>query len=133
MRRMYKHMDVDKPKCSIEFSGDKLTLDSAKDECDINKIIGTALRLTGQLPPAPQAQYVDLSEIQGLDTFDIIEKGREFMNTFYNLPSDVRNAFNNDPKIYLKELFNPMRREEFEKLGIFKPQPKKDPEPEVQA
>lgn len=120
-RRIYKALDTDKPQSNISFKDCfPLTTQSCKEECDINKLIGNAIRLGGHLAPPPPADFKDLTAVQGLDTFEVIERGKQLMSEFFKLPSKVRDVFQNDPRIFLKEIFRPERRAEFEDLGLFR-------------
>lgn len=109
---------------SITFYPEKsLTIGSAKDECDINKILDTYKR-TGMLPNslsgnsflARNPMYGDFSDVT--DYTSIRYKLDEAERQFMELPAHIRKRFDNDPQKLVEFIDNPGNYEEAVKLGI---------------
>lgn len=114
-----------------DFNGDPgLTVQSDRDEADINKII-QRIQKTGQIPPmiGKEPFYGDVSEFGDLQENIIkIQKADELFMTF---PADVREKFENDKVKMIEFLADENNREEALKLGLIQKRP--DPEPEAPA
>lgn len=109
---------------SITFDPDKsLTIGSAKDECDINKILDTYKR-TGMLPNsvsgnsflARNPMYGDFSNATDFTTirYKLDEAERQFME----LPAHIRKRFDNDPQKLIEFIDGEGNYEEAVKLGL---------------
>lgn len=98
-------------------SGAPKTVQSFKDECDINTIV-KRFGITGTLPlnmrtPLPADTVYPLSDYRTLlDTVLAAQK------TFGDLPAEVRKRFANDPQEMMNFLDNPNNLEESYKLGL---------------
>lgn len=114
---------------ALDFSDDPgLTKQSHKDECDINNILAQFKR-TGIVRHINERQglYVDLpSDIDLQQSLAIVRKAEK---AFSELPSKVRDRFNNDPGKLLAAIQNPDMHEELRGLGLLKPARPPDPEP----
>lgn len=95
----------------------KLTLQSAKDECDINIII-KRLAAGNQLPPKlTPDQYVDFTQLPSdyHQSMEIIVKADE---QFQQLPATLRERFRNNPENFLNFVSNEKNQEELVSLGL---------------
>ncbi|AXH73798.1 MAG: internal scaffolding protein [Microviridae sp.] len=108
-----------KPKISINFPKDsRYTKQSFKDECDINLLMSRYLA-TGELPNLNEAapQYLDVSAVE-------FQKSMEFIagaNTlFQELPSAIRNRFQNDPAAFLDFCSHEKNRPELAAMGLLR-------------
>lgn len=101
----------------LNTSGAPKTVQSFKDECDINTIV-KRFGITGTLPlnmrtPLPADTVYPLSDYRTLlDTVLAAQK------TFGDLPAEVRKRFANDPQEMINFLDNPNNLEESYKLGL---------------
>jgi phage internal scaffolding protein len=87
-----------------------------KDESDINTIMSQYQR-TGLMPNINESapQYLDAT---GYDFREQMEFVRGAQELFNELPSDLRNRFNNDPARFLDFTADPLNRVEMAKLGL---------------
>lgn len=93
-----------------------LTVQSSKDEVDINVIV-KRFGLTGQLPVgAVMPTYGDFSSIgsyqQALNALMAAD------DTFMQMPAEVRARFNNDPARFVDFCSDPENLDECRKLGL---------------
>lgn len=118
---------VDTTDTKIYNTGDVLTQQSAKDECDINLIVEAAKRGAGISHLAKAApMYGDFTGLPSYrDALLMVNKARDM---FMSLDAFVRERFGNDPGRLLDFLSKEENREEAIKLGLVKPaeSPKKD-------
>lgn len=111
-----------------------MTKQSFLEECDIKNILSD-YNSTGQIrhlnPRAAEAQYADLPVAQDFQTAMNIVLDAD--RAFADLPSSVRNRFNNSPALFLEFIHNPANQDEMIKMGLAKdtrppPEPSKAPE-----
>nr|QJB18962.1 MAG: internal scaffolding protein [Microvirus sp.] len=110
-----------KIKTSITFpQNSKYTKQSFKDECDINTIMAQYQR-TGEMPNINQQspQYLDAT---GYDFREQMEFVRGAKELFEQLPSNLRNRFQNDPARFLDFTSDPINRVEAARLGLLNPE-----------
>jgi len=95
------------------------TVQSAKQECDINFILRNYQK-TGMLEHINkyQAQY---GEVPSHDFREALEIVKQAQTVFDALPSNVRNRFANDPAQFLSFCENPANLSEAKLLGLAKP------------
>lgn len=100
---------------------ESLTVQSSKDECDINLIIERANK--GINPPLNKSSpiYGDFSEVG--DYAQALEKVRAADQAFGALPSSIRSRFNNDPAQLVNFVRNVANRDEAVRLGLVEPPP----------
>lgn len=101
----------------IDFGDEpSLTIQSAKDECDINLIIDRANK--GIMPAVNQSQprFADVSDVG--DYQHALNVVMEADEAFMSLPSAVRDRFGNDPAQLLEFLGDDRNRDEAVKLGL---------------
>ncbi len=102
-----------------EFGDIVPTVQSFKDDCDINVIMDrhakTGLHSRSSLP-LYQGDFASLPDFQ--EAQDIVRKATE---SFESLSPSLRARFANDPKILLSFLNDPANLEEARKLGLVKP------------
>ncbi|WNK14892.1 MAG: internal scaffolding protein [Microvirus sp.] len=89
-----------------------------QEECDINYIL-RKYAATGILPNIGPGQYLDIPE--NFDYQDAQNKLLQIDETFAELPSHLREHFQNDPFEFIEFVQNPSNKEEGIKLGIFNP------------
>lgn len=110
----------------IVFSKEKndgKTVQSEKDNCDINKIM-SRYNKTGRLPELIKQNPIwgDFSRSRELqDAFVIVEKAQLQFNA---LDADVRNEFENDPVKFLEFVENPANEKRLVEMGLAKEKPK---------
>lgn len=96
------------------------TLQSAKDECDINKILSKYER-NGSLPSfiKENPQYGDFSSLPDYQAaLDIVDRAE---TQFSQLSAEVKARFLNDPSKFLDFMSNANNIPEMEKLGLTNP------------
>ena len=90
----------------IEEYGESLTKQTFKDECDVNKILDRFAR-TGAISHLEQrgAEYGDFSDVTDLeDAYARIKRGEQI---FSELPSELRNEFQNNPWAFFRYVNDP--------------------------
>lgn len=97
-----------------------MTIQSAKDECDINNIVNRYKRTGSYYEPGAvatrQPQFGDYSSIPDYrEALSIIHQADD---DFSALPSKVRRRFNNDPLEYVAFLQDAANRDEAIALGL---------------
>lgn len=108
------------PRVFAPSGGVSMTLQDAKDECDINMIIARHDRTgswsgSGRLPTAVP-QFGEFDSVDDFQTAqDIILRAREH---FASLPSHVRARFENDPARLLEFVSNKDNLDEAVRLGL---------------
>lgn len=104
----------------VEFSSPSLAKQSFKDECDINVIMGRYIR-TGVLPETVQrleAQFADVSEVDFQSAMELVAGAQSMFN---ELPSNIRNRFQNDPAQFLAFTSDEKNRPELAEMGLLAP------------
>lgn len=113
--------------------GDSRTVQSHREECDINTIV-RRFGVTGMVPQT--------AAMPSYQTFDDVWDYQSAMNSviaaqaaFMQIPSDVRERFRNDPQRFLEFCSDPKNLDELRKLGLAKPADITDtiPAPDVPA
>jgi len=107
------------PKLRVALSfaeNSRWTKQSFKDECDINNVMGRYLS-TGEMPVINQRapEYLDVT---GIDYQSAMELVAGAQSLFEDIPSNVRNRFQNDPGLFLDFCSDPKNREEMAKMGL---------------
>lgn len=105
-----------KRRVGVGNSGESMTKQSFKDDCDINLIIKRA-RLQGIVPRMVnlQAIYGDVSGIDFQAAVDLVRRSEEL---FAELPAQVRARFHNDPAAFLTFCDDPVNTAELVRLGL---------------
>jgi len=98
-----------------------VTKQSFAAECDINTIM-SRYQSTGEMPVINQVvpQYLDLDQTDFQEAMQIVAVAQSL---FAELPSAIRNRFQNDPGQFLDFTSNPDNAPEMRKLGLLKPAP----------
>lgn len=100
---------------TTDCSKDKIiTVQSLKDEVDINKIIKKMEK--GMIPEFSEGMYMDVSEFG--DLADSIIQVQKANDMFMSLPAEVRERFSNDPVNLVNFLDDASNRKEAEELGL---------------
>lgn len=89
-----------------------------KDESDIN-IIMAQYQHTGDIPNLNTLQPV-YQDCTGMDYMDHMNKIVEANNLFSDLPSKIRNRFNNDPAAFLDFVHDENNRGELQSMGLLR-------------
>lgn len=92
------------------------TKQAFKDECDVNKILAR-FQKTGVLDFVEKRQP-QFGDVTGLDFQNAMNTVTEAQEMFDELPSKVRNRFDNDPAQLLDFLSDPANAGEAAKLGL---------------
>jgi len=92
------------------------TKQSFKDECDVNTIMNRYLA-TGEMPVINQQapQYLDVTAIDYQEAMEFVAGAQSLFN---ELPSQVRNRFQNDPAAFLDFCGNEKNRPEMAEMGL---------------
>lgn len=95
------------------------TKQSEKDSCDINLIMNRYMA-TGELPNIAERapQYLDTTGIEYQSAMDFIAGANTL---FHEMPSAVRNRFENDPALFLDFCSHEKNRPELAEMGLLKP------------
>lgn len=95
------------------------TQQSAKDECDINKIVERAKK--GAEPPVSDRQpmYGDFTQVP-TDLREAMVMVVTANNAFMQLDAHLRKRFDNDPAVLVDFVKDPKNREEAISLGLVK-------------
>lgn len=121
------------------FTGDSLTKQQFKKECDINHIL-KRYKKTGIIDHVKQSSisYLDLTDVPTFhEALNIVHSAND---AFMSLPSVLRNKFKNDPSLFLDFVSDPKNESEMRELGLLEPvrpvavdspPPADDPEPPV--
>jgi len=106
----------DRKLCPTIDTGEGLTEQSHKQECDINYILKDYTR-TGFIKHANQnaGQYDDVTSVDFQTAMDTVANVKTM---FENLPSQVRAEFNNQPTQFLDYVQNPNNTEALAQRGI---------------
>ena len=101
---------------------DGRTQQHQKDECDINLIIKRHTpEQIALMATQNEGQYGDATSVDYHAAQNIIANA----NTMFNdLPSELRNQFNNDPASFLDFTSNEANHAEMREMGIMEPLPK---------
>jgi len=128
--RVYAQLDVfdDRPENQgiSEFDESK-TIQSQKDEGDINAIVARFIK-TGTLPVRPMPlTFADLSEVPSFQEAQniIIEAERAFMT----LPAGARSMFDNNAAEFVEFAMDPANVEKMREWGLAIPAPKVETPP----
>lgn len=100
---------------------------SAKDECDINRIMAR-FEATGQLPEmiAREPRYGDFSDVPSFQaSLEIVAKAEE---QFAALPAAVRDRFGHDPAKMLEFCADKRNADEMVRLGLALPRKPQAPQ-----
>ena len=105
------------------------TLQSAKDECDINKIVPRALKngTLGEL--LANGGWVDQDFSSPVEYQEACNLVIEAQAKFDSLPSKLRDRFKNEPSEFLRFVSDPSNEEEMVTLGLATRRPT-EPSPE---
>lgn len=103
----------------IDFTGPGKTKQSFKDECNINVIMARYMK-TGVIDfvSKHQGRYGDVTS---MDFQESMQKVARAQTMFQELPSSIRNRFDNNPAQFLDFVQNPNNAEELHKMGLMKP------------
>ncbi len=118
--QFYTPYGIRKPVKSFETVGESLTQQQFAEECEINNIIRRHDR-TGVLEHIARgnAIYGDFSNVTDFsDALDQINQAKE---EFLNIPSEIREKFQNDVGQFFKFASNPDNIDELRELGLASP------------
>lgn len=98
-------------------SGESLTQQHFKEECDVINIIKRHDR-NGIIEHVQrgQARYGDFSNVA--DYREALDLVRDAQNEFMTIPSDIRKKFDNDPGKFYEFVSNPDNKEELKTMGF---------------
>jgi phage internal scaffolding protein len=98
-------------------SGESLTQQHYKEECDVINIIKRHDR-NGIIEHVQrgQARYGDFSEVA--DYREALDLVRDAQDEFMTIPSDIRKKFDNDPGKFYEFVSNPDNKEELKTMGF---------------
>lgn len=98
-------------------TGESLTQQHYKDECDVINIIKRHDR-NGIIEHVQrgQARYGDFSAVS--DYREALDLVRDAQSEFMSIPSDIRKKFDNDPGKFYEFVSNPENKEELIEMGF---------------
>lgn len=107
------------PKLKVELVCDpekSRTKQSFKDECNINVIMSRYLK-TGVMDfvSKHEPQYGDVTGLDFQSAMDIVARGQTM---FHDLPSAIRNRFENDAALFLDFISDDRNRKEMAEMGL---------------
>lgn len=108
-----------KPRVSLSFpENSPWTKQSHKDECDINQIMSRYMA-TGELPNIAERapQYLDVTGLEFQASMDFIAGANTL---FHEMPSAIRNRFDNSPALFLDFCSQEKNRPELAEMGLLK-------------
>lgn len=113
----------------IVFKSDlpSMTKQSAKDECDIHRIIKQYQR-TGiiQHVSSRRPSFQNLPDpIEYQDAMNLSVRAQE---AFGQLPASIRDRFKNDPELFLQAVYDPEQEDYLRKIGVFQPKAQEAPQ-----
>ncbi|AXH74675.1 MAG: internal scaffolding protein [Microviridae sp.] len=110
-----------KPNCSITFSPNSpFTKQEFREECDINTIM-SRYQYSGEIPVLNQQapQYLDVCGSDYQEAMQFVAGAKTLFN---ELPSAIRNRFDNDPALFLDFTSQDKNRAEMAGMGLLKPE-----------
>lgn len=123
--RIYSVYDEDLPREGFECEGESLTQQHFLEECDVNRIM-QRYQETGVLidPMIVQRRHPVFGEFDfEFDLREAMDMVNNAYEQFYQLPSRIRERFDNSPAKLLDFVRNPDNYDEALKLGLVKPRP----------
>jgi phage internal scaffolding protein len=124
------------PRCFFDTEGESLTQQHFQEESEINNIIRSHDR-NGVIEHIHKgnAIYADFSNITDLS--DALHQIKEAQDEFLNVPSEIREKFQNDAGQFFKFASNPDNLDELITMGLANPKqstamPVEPPTPEVE-
>lgn len=120
-------MSYDSGLHATENHSPSLSIQSAKDESDINFLVrrfGLTGELNGIQPPPSIEEFAEVFDYQS--AMNLIVKSRE---SFMELSPEIRFRFANDPGLFVAFCADPANIDEARKLGIALPKPPEPPAP----
>ncbi|AXH74858.1 MAG: internal scaffolding protein [Microviridae sp.] len=121
-----------KLKISLIFpENSEYTKQEFKDECDINVLMAQYMS-TGVMPNLNERspQYLDCTGMDFQESMNFVAGAQSIFN---DLPSTLRNRFNNDPAEFLDFVHNPANKAEMAELGLLRPDVKINLKPDLPA
>lgn len=121
MLKRFRAYDADEnsAKTAIRTIGESMAIQSEKQNCDINVIVGrfqkTGVLMGRPAVPLPADVFYEVADYR--TAMDAVVAGN---NAFMSLPAELRKRFANDPQEYLEFCSNPDNLEEMRRLGIAK-------------
>ncbi len=110
------------PRCFFETTGESMTQQHFKEETEINNILRSHDR-NGVIEHIHKgnAIYADFSEITDLS--DALHQIKEAQAEFLNIPSKIREKFQNDPGQFFKFASDPNNLDQLREMGLANPTP----------
>lgn len=109
-----------KLKISLTFpENSPFTKQEFRDECDIN-VLMSKYQATGEIPNLNERapQYLDVTGHDYQEHMNIVAGAQTLFN---ELPSSIRNQFENDPALFLDFTSNEENRAKMHEMGLLKP------------
>jgi len=109
--------------------GSSKTVQSHKDEADINVIVDRLLKSGSPLPLAPPPTHADFTEARDFrESHQLIVEARE---SFMRLPAKLRARLDHDPAQFIDFVADPQNLPELRSLGLAIPEAAAVPAPPV--
>lgn len=113
--------DIVSEETGLQCLDDTLTVQSDKDQCDIN-ILVKQFGLTGTMPMLERLPITQ-DFVSNLDYKDALNALRDADAAFMELPADLRKRFEHDPGQFVQFCSDPANMDEIIKLGLAPPKP----------
>ncbi len=111
----------DRPCALIWPGGTSLTEQQHKNDCDINIIMARALRgESNDYIREHDGYFGDATSVEYMDACLVVANAN---SSFENLPSKIRNRFDNDAAKFLEFVKDPKNQDEMIELGLAKRKP----------
>ena len=117
LRSAYNYdMDAVSRETGLSCEDESLTVQSAKEEADINTIV-RRFGLTGELPgDVDMPQSGDYSGVGDFHSaMNVVRKAQE---EFLRVPAEIRARFQNDPQVFSSFFNDPVNQDEAIRLGL---------------
>lgn len=107
-----------RPSVSISFPENGRTKQEHKDECDVNLILNRYM-VTGEIPNMRNVdpRYLDCTGVDYQEAMNFVAGANTL---FQELPSSLRNRFDNDAAAFLDFCSDERNREEMASLGLLR-------------
>ena len=119
MRKIYSYFDQP-PRKHLRVASVSMTEQSHARDCDINRLVSQYQRsgVLGDPSTYRDMVYGNFSEIGSYhEQMQVMKDAKE---KFDALPSNIRDAFGNDPGRLIDAVLDPSQKEKLQALGVFK-------------
>lgn len=120
--KVYGYFDT--PRVVVHTGTDSKVQQHQADDCDMKTIINRFLK-TGEITHISNQRMQFLDVTHSTDYDKSLQIVLDAQDTFFELPSNLRSRFNNDPSQFLKFMDDPNNKEEAIEMGLAQRPPQK--------